>query len=97
MFKGIMFYECKDFLLTNATRMKPDIITDTKSHFEISFKKGSRKVNIALIHHIGYPIDVDITDSYYMIRIPRKSFKKKEKFQEFILKQLQNIAFTLQI
>lgn len=95
--KGIMFYRCKDFLLTNATKMNPDIVMDTQSRFEMSFKKGSRKVNIALIHHTRYPVEVDITDSYYMIRVPRKTFKNEEKFQSFILKQLRDIAFVLQI
>lgn len=95
MFKGVMFYECKDFLLTNSTSLHPNIVMDTKTRFEISIKKGSRKINIALIHHVGYPMEVDITDSFFMFREPRKSFKNKEKFQTYMLDMLKKISFVM--
>lgn len=93
--KGIMFYECKDFLVTNSVYMRPDIVIDTKTHFEISIKKGPRKINIALISHARHPMEVDITDSFFMFREPRKSFKNKEKFQTYMLDMLKKISFVM--
>lgn len=92
--KRIMFYECKDFLMTNCVRLKPVVEIDSNTYLKIKFTNGKRNLFITLHKGRGSVI-VDITDDYYMLRIPQEEFKNVEKYQAYILGMLKKVDYTL--
>lgn len=89
----IMFYECKDYALTRAVEMhmKPEIKLETKTHFEMIFHKGIRQISVSIFKDSGAPLTIDVHDSYFLLRVPRKTFTNSTKYKEFINELLLKI------
>lgn len=92
----LLHHECKDYLLTNSIRLKPEITLDSKTRFEVTLRKKDRKVIIALITINGGQVEVDVSDSYYMLRIERKKFTNKDKCFTYILNTIREVDKALQ-
>lgn len=92
---GITLYECKDYLYTNSLNMRPEIIINEPTHMKLKFKHNNRSITICVFQNDGYPITVDVEDSFFMLREPRKTFRTREKYQTYIFNILQKIRFLL--
>ena len=81
--KSLTFYTCKDYLFTRAREMSlnPNITTDTASHYEIEFTKGTRKVTVTMFVYKHSPVTIDVKDSHFILRIPRTTANSDDKFK----------------
>lgn len=91
----LMYHECKDYLLTSSTRLKPIVKQDSKTRFELQFTRKERHITIALITTNGASVEVDVSDNYYMLRIPRAKFTKKEKCFPYMMDIINKVETAL--
>lgn len=91
MFDKLRIEEARDELLPKIKHMNPTIIEDSSKRFYASIQVKDRKVEIKLISLHRNSVTVDVIDPFGFIRIPRKTFKKKEDFQLFIMMDISKI------
>lgn len=94
--KTISFYECKDYFIMNSRELKPTIQDETNSTITFVMSKGKRSIKVCL-KSIGNKILVDITDSFYLLRIPQETFSDIKKYKPYILQIVGKLYDELEI
>ena len=89
--KGVHLYEAREFILRNISHQEYTIEHDSKECFMINIPVKQRKIQIKAAEYKKGSIMVDIIDPFAMIRIPRKTFKKKEEMESFLLDCIRRI------
>ena len=91
MFDKLSISEARDELFPRIKHLKPKIIEDYSKIFYVSVPVKDRNVEIKLTSLHRNSVTVDVIDPFGFIRIPRKTFKKKEDFQLFVIMDIPKI------
>ena len=87
--KQINFREAKNFLIDMLDGNKFTLKEDTDNYLEIEVTEKKRYIIFKL--YFNKKLTVDITDSYFLLRVPKTTFKKIEKYKEFIVESVNKI------
>ena len=80
----LYMYNAKDILLTKIKTFDPTVIDDTQNRFYLKIFLKGRIIEISLNCFRKGFITLDVVDSFGFINIPRKAFKYREDFDEFL-------------
>ena len=78
------FLDIRRYVLDNLTEFDYVIKNETESSAEIGIKINSRVITIRLSLYKNKRLTVDVTDSYFLLRIPRAEFKELQDYKQFI-------------
>lgn len=87
--KQINFREAKNFLIDMLDGNKFTLKEDTDNYLEIEVTEKKRYIIFKV--YFNKKLTVDITDSYFLLRVPKTTFKKIEKYKEFIVESVNKI------
>ena len=82
--KDLSFPECKDYLLMQIRQLEPKEQSSTSKSITLKVQKKNRIITIVLSIMNGKAI-LDITDSYYLLRIPRETFTSIDKYKMYVI------------
>ena len=82
--KDLSFTECKDYLLMQIRQLEPTEHSSTSKSITLKVQKKNRVITIVLSIMSGKAI-LDITDSYYLLRIPRETFTSIDKYKMYVI------------
>lgn len=82
--KDLSFSECKDYLLIQIRQLEPTEHSSTSKSITLKIQKKNRVITIVLSIMSGKAI-LDITDSYYLLRIPRETFTRIDKYKMYVI------------
>jgi hypothetical protein len=87
--KQINFREAKNFLIDMLDGKTFTLKEDTDNYLEIEVTEKKRCIIFKV--YFNKKLTVDITDSYFLLRVPKTTFKKIEKYKEFIVESVNKI------
>lgn len=93
--KKISFYECKDYIISNIKAFDFNVDENSQKCFSVKITQGSRVIVITISSYKRNKVNVDILDSYGIIRIPKEDFSKMEEFKTFIVNSCNKILVAL--
>ena len=70
--------------------LNPSTVNETTKSITYSIRVKNRTVNISLIS-VGGKMAVDVTDSYFLLRIPKETFNKIDKYRQFVISIAQKL------
>lgn len=70
--------------------LNPSTINETTKSITYSIRVKNRTVNISLIS-VGGKMTVDVADSYFLLRIPKETFNKIDKYKQFVISLAQKL------
>lgn len=80
----LYMYNAKDILLTKIGTFDPTTIEDTQNRLCLRIFLKGRFIEISLSEYRKGTITLDVTDSFGFVNIPRKCFKYREDYDEFL-------------
>ena len=89
------FYECKQYLIQNLVILNPQLQNETSSTIVYSITQGRRVINIKLAELVKGIITIDVTDSFYLLRIPTEKFKDFQKYKNYTINLINQLAEEL--
>lgn len=72
-------------LFKKIRSLNPKVIVDETNRYQADIFTKGRSIHIILTSPNKKSVRVDIIDTFGIVRIPRKTFKKMEDFQVFLL------------
>ena len=88
--KDLPFSECKEYMEVQLRLLNPSTVNETTKSITYSIRVKNRTVNISLIS-VGGKVTVDVTDTYFLLRIPRETFNKIDKYRQFVISIAQKL------
>ena len=88
--KDLPFGECKEYMELQLRPLNPSTINETTKSITYNIRVKNRTVNISLIG-VGGRMTVDVTDSYFLLRIPKETFNKIDKYKQFVISLAQKL------
>lgn len=85
MFDKLYLHQAKNELIQKIKSLNPKVITDETNRYQVDIFTKGRSIQIILTSPNKKSVRVDIIDPFGIIRIPRKTFKKMEDFQVFLI------------
>ena len=95
--KTISFYECKQYLIQNLVILNPQLNQETSSTVSYNLIQNRRVITLKIAELSKGTITVDVTDSFYLLRIPNEKFKDFTKYKNYILNLLSRLATELDL
>lgn len=86
--------EAKEFLLSKLKPGEFKVTIDSDKCFAVEIPVKQRSIELKLNSYKKGSIVVDIIDPFGMIRIPRKTFHKKESIEIFLMESLRTILIN---
>ena len=88
--KDLPFVECKEYMELQLRPLNPSTINETTTSITYSIRVKNRTVNVSLIS-VGGKMTVDVTDTYFLLRIPKETFNKIDKYRQFVISIAQKL------
>jgi hypothetical protein len=85
MFDKLYLHQARDELIPKIRKLNPKVIMDETNRYQADIFTKGRSIQIILTSPNKKSVTVDIIDPFGIVRIPRKTFKKKEDFQVFLI------------
>ncbi len=85
MFDKLYLHQARDELIPKIRTLNPKVIMDETNRYQVDIFTKGRSIQIILTSPNKKSVTVDIIDPFGIVRIPRKTFKKKEDFQVFLI------------
>ena len=85
MFDKLYLHQAKNELIQKIKSLDPKVITDETNRYQADIFTKGRSIQIILTSINKKSVRVDIIDPFGIVRIPRKTFKKMEDFQVFMI------------
>lgn len=82
-FSKLSFQQCKDYLFTNIKNLDACVISETTQSVEYQISKSKRQITIKLTYVSG-KVTIDVSDNFYLMHVPRLTFKKFDKYKSAI-------------
>ena len=78
------FLDIRRFILDSVSEFDYLVKNETENSAEVDLRINSRNITIRLSLYRNKKLTVDVTDSYYLLRIPRAEFKDMKSYKQFI-------------
>ena len=85
MFDKLYLHQAKNELIQKIKSLNPKVIVDETNRYQVDIFTKGRSIQVILTSPNKKSVRVDIIDPFGIIRIPRKTFKKMEDFQVFLI------------
>lgn len=85
MFDKLYLHQARDELIPKIRTLNPKVIMDETNRYQVDIFTKGRSIQVILTSPNKKSVTVDIIDPFGIVRIPRKTFKKKEDFQVFLI------------
>lgn len=85
MFDRLYLHQAKNELIQKIKSLNPRVIADETNRYQADIFTKGRSIQVILTSLHKKSVMVDIIDPFGIVRIPRKTFKKMEDFQVFLL------------
>lgn len=88
----ITFADCKQYLLQNISILNPQLNQETSSTVSYNLIQNKRVITLKIAELSKGIITVDVTDSFYLLRIPNEKFKDFTKYKNYMLNLINKIV-----
>ena len=85
MFDKLYLHQARDLLIPKIRALNPKVVMDETNRYQANIFTKGRSIEIILNSYNKRSVTVDIIDPFGIVRIPRKTFKKMEDFQVFLI------------